>query len=334
MSTSRDLIRKIDIFEPLDDKIINKIAQVCIPREYSAGDYIVRQGDPGLGLYFITRGRVKVEIDTNSVKTLVAHLEAGSFLGELSIIDNKPRSANVICLADTGCLLLTRDSFQKLMNKYPEIAIQMARALAARLRKTDERMGQYAITAPAPPASAGDAASASTPRTDSQAATERTRIKGLLADSFGFLYLLKSLAQVSLAVVGCPVTVHRETPASEMLQTTIGDVKLVLLPACEPQVLRLDAFDDGDFSATLFRPVVSRDSVEIFVSRFAGHVHRNESKWLYMPTSQGTWMEHSTNSAHAKSARSKPNRIARLSRPRENDSNMQSVDRLLASIFS
>ena len=120
MSTSRDLIRKIDFFEPLDDKIVNKIAQVCIPREYSAGDYIVRQGDLGLGLYFITSGQVKVEIERNAVKTVVAHLEAGSFLGELSIIDNKPRSANVICLTDTSCLLLTRDSFQKLMNKYPE----------------------------------------------------------------------------------------------------------------------------------------------------------------------------------------------------------------------
>lgn len=328
MSTSRDLIRKIDIFEPLDDRIINKIAQVCIPREYSAGDYIVRQGDPGLGLYFITRGRVKVEIDTNSVKTLVAHLEAGSFLGELSIIDNKPRSANVICLADTGCLLLTRNSFQKLMNKYPEIAIQMARALAARLRKTDERMGQYAITPPEPTISTSDGINALATQNNSQAATDRSRIKGLLADSFGFLYLLKSLARVSLAVVGCPVTVHRETPASEMLQTAITDVKLVLFPACEPQVLRLDAFGDGDFSATIFQPLASRNSLDILVSRFEGHVHRNESKWLYIPTCKGTWLEHSTHSAPGRSERTRPRNVVRLSQQLKNDSAMQSLDRI------
>jgi hypothetical protein len=213
VSTSRDLIRKIDFFEPLDDKIVNKIAQVCIPREYSAGDYIVRQGDLGLGLYFITSGRVKVEIERNAVKTVVAHLEAGSFLGELSIIDNKPRSANVICLADTSCLLLTRDSFQKLMNKYPEIAIQMARALAARLRNTDERVGPHAFVVPVvieeSPVFTVEATSTSAFQNDSPAPTERSRIKDLLADSFGFLYVLKSLARFSLAIVGCPVSGDR-----------------------------------------------------------------------------------------------------------------------------
>jgi CRP-like cAMP-binding protein len=150
MSTASDLIRKIDFFEPLDDRTVERIAEACIPREYSPGNHIVRQGDPGLGLYFITDGWVKVEIERDGTKTAIAELKAGDFVGEISIIDNKPRTANVICLADTSCLLLTRDSFQKLLKKYPEIAVQMIQSLASRLRETDERFGFTRVIVPAP----------------------------------------------------------------------------------------------------------------------------------------------------------------------------------------
>ena len=74
LSNVSDLIRKIDFFEPLDGRIVNKIARVCIPREYSPGDHVVRQGDPGLGLYFITAGRVRVEINRNGANSPVAEL--------------------------------------------------------------------------------------------------------------------------------------------------------------------------------------------------------------------------------------------------------------------
>ncbi|HWP85570.1 MAG TPA: cyclic nucleotide-binding domain-containing protein, partial [Terriglobia bacterium] len=125
MLTDTELIRKLDFFEPLDQKIIKRIASVCIVREFSAGEAIVRQGESGLGLYFITGGRAKVEVDKDGTKVVVAELKEGDFLGEFSLIDDKTRSASVVCLQDTRCLLLTRDSFARLLKKYPEIATQM-----------------------------------------------------------------------------------------------------------------------------------------------------------------------------------------------------------------
>ena len=65
MLTETDLIRKLDFFRPLDQKIIAKIAKACIVKEFAVGDYIVRQGEAGLGLYFITRGQANVEINRN-----------------------------------------------------------------------------------------------------------------------------------------------------------------------------------------------------------------------------------------------------------------------------
>src|SRR5690349_14954263 len=91
--TDIELIRKIEFFEALEPKVLKQIAEMCIVREFSAGEYIVRQGESGLGLYFITAGKAKVEIDRNDVKVVVAELKEGDSLGEFSIIDEKARSA-------------------------------------------------------------------------------------------------------------------------------------------------------------------------------------------------------------------------------------------------
>lgn len=282
MSNVSDLIRKIDFFEPLDGRIINRIARVCIPREYSPGDYVVRQGDPGLGLYFITGGRVKVEIVRDDVRIEVAELRAGDFVGELSIIDNKPRSANVVCLTDTSCLLLTRDSFLKLIKAYPEIAVQMAKTLAARLRDTDDHVGRPPDVPPPPvvppPAEAP-------PQSDLQ------RAKDLMTELAGFVFLLKPLVSTSLAVVGCPVTVSLASAAPESVSATIGKVKLVAFPACEDHVIRMHAFAAGNFTATVFRPVEDEYFTGISVCRFAGTIRREESAWLYVPRREGARME-------------------------------------------
>lgn len=272
MSNLSDLIRKIEFFEPLDSRIVNKVAQSCIPREYSAGDHIVRQGDSGLGLYFITDGRAKVEVDRDGAKTIVAELQAGAVVGELSLIDQKARSANVICLTDTSCLLLTRDRFEKLMRKYPEIAVQMARVLAGRLRNMDENVSPR----PAPVRERRvDPASEASPVPDARAAESDTkRLKDLFTDRAGLLLLLQPLLRVSMAIVGCPVTVHLEAPASESFSMAIGPVKVALFPACEDQVIRLRGFGDGNFQVAVFCPaagggVSANDDYPLFGARSA-----------------------------------------------------------------
>src|SRR5579859_3675552 len=151
-----ELIRKIDFFSGLDDKILNKISDACIVRQFTKGETIVRQGEMGLGLYIISRGRVKVDREQGGVRTQVAELGPEQFFGDMALLDNKPRSATVTGIEDSECLLLTRDSFVKLMNKYPEIPIRMAKVLAERLREANEKI--VAVTPPAAPASAQAAA--------------------------------------------------------------------------------------------------------------------------------------------------------------------------------
>src|SRR5256885_946990 len=143
-----DLIAKIDFFSGLDDKILRKISEACIVRQFTRNETIVRQGEMGLGLYIIARGRVKVDREQGGTRTLIAELGPEQFFGDMALLDNKPRSATVTGLEDAECLLLTRDSFVKLMNKYPEIPIRMAKVLAERLREANKK-----IVAATPPAS-------------------------------------------------------------------------------------------------------------------------------------------------------------------------------------
>jgi CRP-like cAMP-binding protein len=290
VSAETDLIRKIDFFEPLEQKIIEKIAHVCIAREYSAGDYIVKQGESGLGLFFITRGCVKVEVDRDGKRTVVAQLKAEDFLGEMSIIDNKPRSASVICLEDTSCLLLTRDTFSKLMNKYPEIAIQMAKALAGRIRAANEMMGKTggiaaeSVPAPPPPVVQPAAPAESAVKTERAAnngsgPSTKNKVRDFLVDTFSSLYTMKALTRFSAAVVGCPVTVRPEMTNADVAQDHVGEVKLLLFPAAARGTLHLEAYGEGPYSAVILRPGAKGPDI----SSFAGRVRRNESIHLHIP---------------------------------------------------
>ena len=315
--TNTELIRKLDIFEPLDEKIIKNISKMCIEREFALGEYIVKRGESGLGLYFITNGRAKVEIDRDGVKIIVAELHGGDFLGELSMIDDNVRSADVICIENTTCLLLTRDSFSKLLKKYPEIALQMAKALVARIRATNEKVGSTAMATPVPsafgpepvsePATLAAAVSDNSlslpdfnlqktfsyakdttqQAIDSYSSTKH-KTRDFLVDLFGSWYFLKMMTRFSAALVACPVEVQPEELVSEVLQISINGVKLALFPASSHQILRIAAFDEGDFTATVFR---SANCGGPSVTHFEGRVRKNETLRLHVPLGENTWLE-------------------------------------------
>jgi len=317
--TDTELIRKLDFFEPLENKIIKHIAKMCIVREFNSGDYIVKRGESGLGLYFITRGRAKVEIDREGVKSVLAELAEGNFLGELSMIDDKERSADVVCLEDTSCLLLTRDSFSKLLSKHPEISLQLAKVLVSRIRATNEELtaaSKISCTKPdcpvriratddkgnfvSPAATAASSALAGSGANGSSwsdfnvlkyYSDSKTKAKDYLVDLFSSWYLLKIMTRFSAAIMGCPILVQPERQRLEVFQTSIEGVKVIVFPASVNQVLRMDAFGEGEFSATVFRPPVSGIRRKASVDSFAGRVHKNEVMRLHVPANRDTWLE-------------------------------------------
>jgi len=234
----------------------------------------------------------------DGVRTVVATMQPGDFFGELSLIDNKPRSANVICVEDTRCLVLTRDSFAKVTHKYPEIGFQIAKALAGRIRATNERLEQQAagpaqaqVVVAKVVTSGGSHPSVSTSGTleTSREPNIKEKMRDLMTDTFGFLYGVKAMTRFSAALIGCPVTVDPETTGPYVLQTQIDDVKIVIFPASQNQMLRIAAFDDGAFSATIFQPHPDGSSVHSFESS----VRRDQTLFLHVPRAAEPWLENS-----------------------------------------
>jgi CRP-like cAMP-binding protein len=303
--TDTELIRKLDFFEPLDQKIIKSIASLCIVREFPAGEAIVRQGEAGLGLYFITGGKAKVEIDRAGGKVIVAELRPGDFLGEFSLIDEKTRSASVICLEDTRCLLLTRDTFSKLLTKHPEIANQMLRTLVGRIRNTNERVSSANPTPRPPPAEAPPTTEAAAPQSTGggglSAATEqimayvpkpeeimqfysstKNQTQRFLNRFFGAIYAMKAMLRFSMAMVGCPVTVSAERASQDMIEANCNGVKLFLFPASEDQTLRIEGVGEGVVSATVYRPVQNSRGAQVEIFRLQGPIRKDDVLRLHL----------------------------------------------------
>lgn len=298
MTPAADLLRKIDFFEALNSKIITQIARLCAELDYSGGDYIVKQGDTGLGLFFILKGSVKVDVEKNATRINVATLRPGDFFGELSLIDNKPRSAHVICIEDTHCLVLTRDSFVKLVDKYPEIGLQIATALAGRLRAANEKLGERPGAQEAVPSvptlEAASAAPEPSPPEQEQTSVipGKQQVRDFLVSSFGFIYMFKAMTRFSAALIGCPVRVEPLAPRPDVAQRVVHGVKLVLFPAAEDEVIRILPFDDGVYTATIMRPAESSAGCALYTLK--GRVCRNQTLYLHVPQAADPWIEPST----------------------------------------
>jgi hypothetical protein len=203
-----------------------------------------------------------VDREQGGARTQVAELGPEQFFGDMALLDNKPRSATVTGLEDAECLLLTRDSFVKLMNKYPEIPIRMAKVLAERLREANEKI--VASAPPPPPASSEvpspvvqaasppppPVANGSTPAPPAADGT-KAQIHSKMLETFQRLYMLKALSRFSVAVLGCPV---EGTAANVVEQIRVGDVKALFFPAGEPVDMKIAASEPGWFTLDVFTP--------------------------------------------------------------------------------
>ena len=237
----QEIIRKIDIFTGLDDKLLRKLADTAIICTYGPDEVVIREGEMGIGMYFVLRGRVAVVRSQDGAEQRLAEIGADQFFAEMALIDEKPRSASVVTVEATECLLFTRDTFLRLVEKHPALSLRLARVLAERLRTAQERPAE---PAPVPAAANGAVATALD-------AGMKSGIQKKLIETFEMLYTLKAFARFSVAILGCPV----EGSAPDALETIrLGDVKAVILPADGSGQMVIDAYAAGEFQLHVFHP--------------------------------------------------------------------------------
>ena len=119
-------LKNVPIFSDLSKKELNEIEKIIHRREFNRGEPIFRMGDPGLGMYIIINGSVKiVEEDDKGKSNTLAVLKDGAFFGDLALLDEAPRSASAI--ADDTCNILGffRPDFLDLLYRKPNLGIKI-----------------------------------------------------------------------------------------------------------------------------------------------------------------------------------------------------------------
>lgn len=150
MSPTQITAESFDIFEILRDlKPEERAALVPLFKAevYDAGKVLFREGDPGNKLYFILRGVIQIEKgvdESNSAR--LARLGHGEVLGEISVMDQSPRTATATAFLDAEVMVISRQQVDSLVTSDPKVAAKiflgMAQSLARRLRSADDEITQ------------------------------------------------------------------------------------------------------------------------------------------------------------------------------------------------
>ena len=123
----------VPLFEGLSKRHLRRIAKLAHLRRFASGSVMARTGDPGRSFYVLLEGSAKV----NRTGRRSLRLGAGAFFGEMALIDDSPRSADVVAEGDVLALTIDRAGFAKLLRAEPALAQALLRTLAARLRAVE-----------------------------------------------------------------------------------------------------------------------------------------------------------------------------------------------------
>jgi nucleotide-binding universal stress UspA family protein len=138
-----ELLVRAPLFAALSQEDREHIGETARIRTYQRGEWIVREGDLATGCFIIASGRVEVlRGERSGHPTVLSTLDAGELFGEMAVIDDHPRSASVRALEETECVAIGRAEFLEILQRRPQIAVQMLPVLVRRLRRADARASE------------------------------------------------------------------------------------------------------------------------------------------------------------------------------------------------
>src|SRR3954453_14902641 len=142
-----DVVRQAPLFAALDDEASDALRSLMAQTEIPRGQVLFHEGDPGDRLYAIIEGKVKLgRASGDGRENLLAILGPGEMFGELSLFDPGPRNATATAVADTVMIGLGNEDLTTWLAGRPDLARQLLRALARRLRRTNENLADLVFT--------------------------------------------------------------------------------------------------------------------------------------------------------------------------------------------
>ena len=146
MLSNLDLIRRVPLFAMLTPAQSESLADAVGKRRYKRGEHIVTQGTKPDSLFIILAGRARVLMtDRKQREVILATLQPGDYIGEMSLIDNDPHSATVEAEIQTDVLTLGRSDFTRCLHENNSMTLAVLRGLVRRLRSADRKIESLAL---------------------------------------------------------------------------------------------------------------------------------------------------------------------------------------------
>lgn len=135
IKTTVEFLKKVPLFDSLKTRQLESLAKCFVERKYPAGKEIVTQGQGGEGFFIVVNGKCQaVRIRPDGEKVVVNQFESGDYFGELALLDAGLRTASVVALEDTECLVLPRWDFLAVLKEDGEMAVEILQEMARRFR--------------------------------------------------------------------------------------------------------------------------------------------------------------------------------------------------------
>lgn len=142
-----ELLSQIPLFDTLTQEDSAALANKLTERKFAAADVVFNQGDKGSSMYIVLSGAVQIFLPPpaeGDPPVILKDVRTGEYFGELSLFDDKPRSASVKATVDTVLLELTRSEFAEHLGKSKTAAMAILAEMSERLRETNALLSQRA----------------------------------------------------------------------------------------------------------------------------------------------------------------------------------------------
>ena len=144
--SQRQALRRSALFARLGDNETDAVLAHARIVKYVEGDQIVAKGDPGDSMMAVLNGRVSICAPSTDGRIMVLSvLRDGDVFGEIALLDGKERTADVTALTDCEILIVPRRSLWALLERRPDLCIDLMLVLCERLRRTNEQVEDLAF---------------------------------------------------------------------------------------------------------------------------------------------------------------------------------------------
>jgi CRP/FNR family transcriptional regulator, cyclic AMP receptor protein len=140
------MLENVSLFADVPPHFLAHLEKLSVLRKYPKNTVLVTEGDESTHLYIIRKGTASAYLNNEDGRQVnLNYMHDGDYFGELSLIDDKPRSASVITVTDCEIIMVSKANFHELLSKYPEFAMVLLTELTRRIRELTDSVKDMAL---------------------------------------------------------------------------------------------------------------------------------------------------------------------------------------------